>query len=310
MTFQLINLKVSNREKVLFDVPFSGEMKREKLLSTVIIGINGSGKSYLLTIITEVFRALENLKKGREYSLRYDRYNIEYLLNNSIYKISIKKKLIDVVANNKTLTSFEQLELPSNILAVSFMVNDKFVFKQTNAKSDEFYEYFGIRRTSNATWINTISKKLSETFIENTNKQFIKKLKQILKFLNFDSKISLVFEPTRKTLFTRTLTVKQINARLKKIKQSDDLTVSTIRKITSKQINDLCTFVNKTAKNRTREMLGDKVGLKYLIQFENNESSLGQDYDYLKLLMDLEYIEPPRIYLYKYDEEFDFDYAS
>lgn len=63
ITLMLKRLVVENNENILFDVKFAHEnQKRNTVFSTVIIGVNGTGKSYLLTILAELFRAINNKK--------------------------------------------------------------------------------------------------------------------------------------------------------------------------------------------------------------------------------------------------------
>ena len=91
--FTLEKLRVIHKKRIIFDVNFIEEDRdfRNRLLSTVIIGVNGSGKSYLLTVIAEIFRALRIKRQGKDYSLKYDSYYIKYSLNNSKYEVKINK---------------------------------------------------------------------------------------------------------------------------------------------------------------------------------------------------------------------------
>ena len=50
------------------------------------------------------------------------------------------------------------VELPTNVLAVSFMVNDKFLFIDPNQKQSNsgMYRYLGVRKTTNATYTSSV----------------------------------------------------------------------------------------------------------------------------------------------------------
>lgn len=69
--FTLKKLIVCNHNNTIFDVKFAEDKlsERENLLTTVIIGENGTGKSYLLTMISEVFRGLDLKKKTKILAL-------------------------------------------------------------------------------------------------------------------------------------------------------------------------------------------------------------------------------------------------
>ncbi len=304
--FYLKKLKVNHKGRTLFDVEFS-EIKehRNQPFTTVLIGSNGAGKSYLLTIITEVFRALENIQKNKDYSLRYENYSLVYILKNKEYKIELEKK-------NTRKSSLQFFEFPEKVLASSFLVNDKFVFKATTDVDESSYEYLGVRRTSNATWISTISRKISEIIIQESNIEFHKKLAQILSFLRFDVKLSLVFEPTIKTLFKKPPTIKNMIKRNQNIKKSDDFTVSSMRNVDMEKISQIYSFINELKSRRETIVIGEnnEDELRYNIDFVGSYSVLENDYQYLKLLMDLGYLNAPKILLNKNGDEFDFEYAS
>ena len=96
------------------------------------------------------------MKIGKDIKLRYDFYEIKYFLNNKEYVITYKKgKSLSCV--DEVEVSILEVELPSKVLEIAFMINDKFTF---NAPSEEIYSYLGITRTSHATWTTTLVKKL------------------------------------------------------------------------------------------------------------------------------------------------------
>ncbi|MED2708861.1 AAA family ATPase, partial [Bacillus toyonensis] len=138
--FYLLELEILNRKKTIFDIKFLDEKqdinnKRNidnKLFSTVIIGANGSGKSYLLSLITEVFRALESKKLNRDFTLRYEYYSFKYYLNHTIYSVEIFKKRFKIlkkelskkgIPKEYTQVSIDEVDIPLMVLGVSFRIN-------------------------------------------------------------------------------------------------------------------------------------------------------------------------------------------
>jgi predicted ATPase len=310
----LATLKVKNKEKVIFDVNFidSNKYGRNQLLSTVIIGANGTGKSYLLAILSDIFRALENKIKNKDMNLRYSDYFISYYFNQDFYVIKIINKRNVKIEKNDHFIEISDLRLPQKILAVSYMVNDKFTYKAPDSDETDIYEYLGIRRTSNAAWTNSIARRISDAFIELSSKrESYYKIKELLAFLNFRPNITLTFEPSRKTLFTRNMTLKQLKARIRKLQGSEEYRSHAVKKYTDEDLNSLLAFINVVSKKRNIQLINDKKSLIYSINFvqDNDMINLSHDSKYLLRLIELQFLTSPKITLYK-DEEFDFEYAS
>lgn len=311
--FHLEELIITNRNKVIFDVKFFDKEERfsNQLFTTVIIGANGAGKSYLLALLVEIFRAIENRKNNKEVSLRYDRYTLKYYLGKQYYSIEIYRKKFKVIRNNEVV-DIKLVEMPKKVLAVSFMVNDKFIFKADHNEYQDIYEYLGTRRTSNATWTNSIVKRVTDALIENAGKEgFYNKVKEILEFLKFKPKITIVFEPNRKTLFTRKMTMQVLEEKINKLKDSREYRALAINKFTYEDIEKLHIFINVTSKERLTTRVNNKIGLEYTIDLEEGlgEEKLGMDNDTLQKLIDLKFLNSPILKLHK-EDEFDFEYAS
>lgn len=312
--FTLMKLIVQNRDKEIFNVRFADKnlLDRSSLLSSVIIGENGTGKSYLLTIISEIFRALDIKKRNKEFSLRYDTYILEYYYNGYKYNINIAKNRIVEIFKGDKKVDIQSLVLPKRILAVSFMVNDKFTFATHTSPSEDVYKYLGIRRTSNAAWTTSIVKRVSDSLVANShNEMFHMKIRDILEFLNFKAKISLVFEPTRKTLFTKKITLKTINEKIASYKSSNDFRTDAINKYKKEDIKEIQDFINKTSKKREKVTINNREGLVFTLDLneENANTHILEDYKTLLKLIDLKLLNSPILKFYK-DDEFEFEYAS
>lgn len=311
-SFYINKLRVINRNQNIFDITFLDKEKytERKPFSTVLIGSNGSGKSYLLSMISEVFRAVENKISNRDISLRYDDYYLEYYLNGNKYCIEIFKKKFKFQKNNITIQVDEVL-LPAKVLTVAFMINDKFVFQTDEVNPESRYKYLGVRRTSNATWTNSIVRKISDCLITNIHKDdFIVKVKSILEFLSYTPKITLVFEPETINFFKRGISPKQLLKKIQNITKENYYRSSTINK-SDIDIEEMLVFINETAKSRLNCYFNNKISLQYDLNFEKLESAyeLKKDYRIVKYLIDLRLIKAPNLTLYKNDE-FAFEFAS
>lgn len=317
--FTLEKLKVIHKKRIIFDVTFvDDEQNREKLLSTVIIGINGAGKSYLLTIIAEVFRTLKIGTPRNDYSLKYDEYYVEYILDNSKYQICIKKNIFESWKDGKLIDS-KDIVLPNKILAVSYMLNDKFIFKGGDSVNQDGYEYLGIRQASNAAWTTSISKKVCDALLNLfVNKERSVNVREVLEFLGFDNRVSIVYESNIKSLFKKKLAKKVLKGRVEKYSKSEDLRSKNIQK--NKDVDSqerLLNFVNNIDDILDQRYIvksNDVAELQYPLDFssfkEKDRVILEEDYSQLRTLVDLRLINAPKLILYKNEKKFDFDYAS
>ncbi|WP_215191838.1 AAA family ATPase, partial [Exiguobacterium sp. s7] len=311
--FTLSKLQVIKNSKYVFDVKFvENPIDRSTLFSTVIIGENGTGKSYLLTVISEILRILDSSMRKSDLSLRYDEYYLEYFISKNKYRIEIINKQLRCFKND-ALIDYGKNDLPARILATSFMINDKFTFSPYDTKRDEFYSYLGIRRTSNATWTTSIINRVSNNLIRNIdNIDFIENLNKIFHFMSFQPKISILFEPTNKTLFSRKSAYSTIENKINSFKKKNDFRSDSIRKYTQNDIEDIEYFINNISRDRSKIKLNNKNCLEYLISFDNSKSKkyeLSEDYNVLLKLIELKLIKSPILKFYK-DDDFEFEYAS
>jgi predicted ATPase len=313
--FTVKEFKVLNNDKVIFDTVFVDEQSenRDSLFSTIVIGENGTGKSFLLSLIIEIFRALENIKSNKEYSLRYREYLLNYSINKHDYIIEIRNnKLYKIMKDGRDLNDIKTLILPWKVIAVSFMINDKFTFRNSNEEQESFYEYIGVRRTSNASWTSSIERKVCESLIENYNDpNFKKKVNEILQFLDFGPKITLIFKPTRKTLFERKIELKTIKKKYSNIKNKDEFRSDSVGKYSDKDLTEITNFINVISKEREKLKFDNVTSISYIIDFSKLENTdvLIKDYKLLKKLIELKLVESPLLKVYK-GEYFDFEYAS
>ncbi|OXB96852.1 MULTISPECIES: AAA family ATPase [Bacillus] len=311
--FNLMEFKVLNRKKTIFDIKFLDEKQNvdNKPFSTVIIGANGAGKSYLLSLLTEVIRAIESKKFNKDFTLRYEYYSIKYCLNHTMYSVEIFKKKFRILKEDNPIR-IDEIDLPSKVLAVSFMINDKFTFQSDDKNPNSNYKYLGVRRTSNATWTNSIVRKISDALIAHANTEhFYDKVKEILEFLGYEPIIKLVFEPETKTFFKRETSHKQLITKISKIIKSEEYRAFSINKFQEEEIENLRKYINETSKEREKTNINNKTGIQYTIDFREIEKdfALQQDYKVIQHLVDMRLLKAP-VLLFCKDDEFEFEHAS
>ncbi len=193
-------VKIRHHNKEIINVHFcntcNSSSDREKIFTTLILGVNGSGKSYLLTIIANVFIFIEKAQNyKRKPKFRYDQFSIAYQINRHIYKVErFSGNKIECYKDNEII-NLEDLVLPQKILAVSFLVNDKFLFSNPEyEKSISVYTYLGVRKTTNATYTSSIVQNVMRNFLEITLLKEFTELIKILSLLKFDKIIQLKFK--------------------------------------------------------------------------------------------------------------------
>ena len=152
--FILNSFEIKHKNKVIYDCVFNNEKmeERENLFTTLIIGENGAGKSFLLKMLSDFFRHISNRSKPN--NVKYDFFKVEYQLNENHYSIEKSKGRLTSYKNNK-LVDIESVGFPNKFIALSFMVNDKFSFVNEKEGIGR-YRYLGVRATSNATYTSTI----------------------------------------------------------------------------------------------------------------------------------------------------------
>ncbi|PKH62852.1 hypothetical protein CXF84_00760, partial [Shewanella sp. Bg11-22] len=161
--FILNSFTIKHKKKVIYDCVFNNsEMEeRESLFTTLIIGENGAGKSFLLKMLSDFFRHISNRSKPN--NIKYDFFKVQYQLNENSYSIEKSEGRLISYKNEKTI-DIESVEFPKKIIALSFMVNDKFSFVSEKEGFGR-YRYLGVRATSNATYTSTIQKKLLSSIL-------------------------------------------------------------------------------------------------------------------------------------------------
>ncbi len=156
-TFRLVSLWVRGHP-ILGDISLTFdndvlEPQPSSIYTTVIIGANGIGKTYLLTVIVGIFNYLYELNNSHDAprSLGYD-FEISYWYNDHLFSIKtgardgfvpINARVIDKIVclmDDNPIGAHNCL-LPNVVVASSMTVNDKFPVKSLG----DMYHYQGIR---------------------------------------------------------------------------------------------------------------------------------------------------------------------
>lgn len=263
---------------------------------SLIIGANGTGKSILLNRVSEVFRKINNSQN----KLTTKKYSLEYKIGTETKHIASDDKNINVI-------------LPTKLIVTSFLVNDKFTFENNIEK--DFYQYHGIRSTPTGVGTKTHIKKLSDYIISNSdNDFFMNKVSMILKFLKMKNSINITFKLKSKRFFFLKedsisidfledyfLNWTEYSQRL-----TEPFSYNKFKNFKEKnKIKDIKSIIDKL----TNKHKNNKV--TYKLDFKNykNNTEFSNDYEAIKLLMELDLVSSPELDIVK-DSSFSINYAS
>lgn len=200
----------------------------DKPYTSVIIGPNGTGKSYILRSISDIFVFLKHFHDTgpKKYYISYS-FHIRYFLNGNYYDIMTSFILLDkkieriksylmcknLLIDDKTKhpldynllknysIGYDEIELPNFVIVNSVMLNDRFIFK--NSSKGDFYQYLGLRSTSSTASTRSSLRNLVEIMFSESisNINFINNLGDVLEFLDFEKKFEIEYNTKINKLF-------------------------------------------------------------------------------------------------------------
>ncbi|MGO4344524.1 AAA family ATPase [Paenibacillus sp. MCAF9] len=318
--FRLIRFQTNSKLRNNIDVQFihQDQTYSEEVITTLLIGSNGTGKSYILSKVSEIFRWLNgfkngiNNKKDKNFLKDNDNFTLIYSLGHKVFEI--RNESGKVTLNGETL-DVKKLKLPNKVLAISYMVNDKFIFQKSDmSQQNDIYEYLGLRDASNVTFVNSAIRKIVDILAElAVDKNFMERFESVLNFLGLNPKITVYFEPKKRvhTFFKEPFPYNEIEDLLNKIKRSSDYRADKIKKWEEEDINQIVNFIN--IETQFRNVRETKRGsfLCYEIDFKNIQGNnlLKQDFEVLSKLISLNYLRIPKLEISR-NGMFDFEEAS
>lgn len=312
---RLVSLLVQNGDKVHCDIRFfSDELNWNSSdpATSLIIGANGFGKSFILKILSEIFNAIDSPSALGQ--LKYAHYELKYTMNRKSVELQILNRQVFIHMDGELLENDISEILPRKALAVSFMLNDKFPFKQANSMGNSIYEYLGVRMTSNASWTSFMNNKLAEIVLNLASDDkiwdFINRLSE---FLSIDKKISITCEMSESDFYAEDL-----GNRLKKygekILQQDDYRGDAVKKYTDDVYQELASFIGKLLNEK---MYDDTHKGKILLRvsFDTDTSKdeiklIATAYKHFKELSNLKVFRNMTLNLYKKGVMYSFDESS
>lgn len=312
--FRLVSLLVRDDEKEHCNIQFfSDELKGKsnEPITSLIIGANGSGKSFVLKLLADIFNAFQSTNALGQ--MKYSHYELVYVINGELIQLQILNRQVFIHKNGMLLEKYDNSVLPSKALAVSFMLNDKFPFKQSSFTDDSIYEYLGVRMTSNASWTSSMNNKMADSFLNlAVNGKIWDFINRLSEFLCIDAKISINCEMSEADFFADDL-----GTRLKKygenIIQQEDFRSDAVKRYTDEIYQELVDFIqwikndNLYVKNKSKIIFG--------VTFDVNTSAdeikeIASVYRHFKELSNLKVFKNMTLNLYKKGKMYSFDESS
>ena len=200
--FAIKKVEISDKQNEILDVCLSETSLKKPSRSnytTLVLGENGVGKSFLLKSIIDIFCFLESARdsnRKRKPRYQYESFYIEYYLGEDTYSIHRISGSQIIAKKNGEDIDYKEVVLPQKVLAISFMVNDKFQFNKD--EDGGIYTYHGVRSSTNSTYTSSIARNIIFDLIHCIKKGLSKQVMEIFSILQFDSTIEFQWKVDKK----------------------------------------------------------------------------------------------------------------
>lgn len=295
----------------------------KEVYTSVIIGANGIGKSYLLRTIAEIFCCLENLYNETEPTIPRYYFNLTYTIQQKKIEFANFREMNPAERGKHKFTQFifkrdgynvnvKEIILPNKVIASATTISDKFV-----AKSTKIYRYKGLRNENSpsSTGTRTMVRKTVNGLLDSLDIKvgFRNELKELLKHLKLQPRLELSYNIRYKDVFVK----KDIDRQyLQLIFENQEENFKRATKLWGthnyekikedwRKLDVAANFFRRIA-NR-----GFDDG-KRLIKYDllEDEYKIAEDREALKILSTLDLLTYPSLKVYKNADVYEFDHSS
>lgn len=311
----------------------------ESIYFTVLIGSNGTGKSELFRCLLELFRGVYQMR-DRNFSVQYF-FTLEFYNSGYLFKFGNQNEVnfIDITAKNlhnkypkpklylwehkKEIDNVLDIEefiksLPSNIIANSLMLTDKFIAPRNGKEKEDFpvYKYLGVRSRPQQASTRGYVRKTVEFIVEQINSDVFKEgINNLSKFLGYDGSILVQYKTAYTTKFFKgDLKIDQLDSFFNEIEEKYKKSEVTppfklnhykSLKKQSGYIERIVYFMNSLHNNGrfTPIYRSSANHIKYVIDNDLDHKLLKEEYPLIDELRKLGFVSPPDINLIKGKQE-------
>ena len=321
-------------DKELTELKSDNKIETSEPFSSLVIGLNGSGKSNLLRAIIDIFRELSDYKpKGERHAHIHGFFHISYMLDGFVYEFTNCRDINAIPIKDEARTTYyfikngepcsaSELPLPGKILASSIMLTDKYLVLGKSQKFD-LYTYLGVRRTASVAGTRTYVKKTVEYIVNSIEREsFIQELKDILLFLDMKESCLINYEvKSKKDIFHSTFSTQTLidfyenygadyNSKPENEKSYAWFGYQYYLTIKDQKglIEAIATFCKKVTGKMKQKKKGSPTQIISYDIFDSN--TLTKDFELIQHLYKLDLLSFPNIVLQKESERFDFEDSS
>lgn len=320
--FRLVSLIVKNEDKVICDYNFfppDFTFGAAEPLTTLIIGANSTGKSFVMKILSEIFQAVSNEAVSK--ALEFDSYRLRYYLNTDAIEIEIKNRAIIIHKNNVLVEKSFETVLPQKVLAIAFMLNDKFAFKAESPDKQSMYEYLGLRKTSNASWISTFGNRIAENILElGATGKLRTIIHDLFAYFNLDPHVSIAYELSQSGISLnqiREMSVVEISEEIRKlaihIANKGSYRKNAIIRLEDEDYDRMAAYLKGLESSDPFIPNSEKLIFGHTFSDSTNMEQMQgiqSDYKVLKDLQNLNIIKDITLYVYKLGQRYSFEECS
>lgn len=328
MTFRLNSLTIIHH-RILGNVHLEFCQDKDTpqvVYSSVIIGANGIGKSYLLRAIAEIYCCLESLHDEIEYDAPQYYFKIDYTYRHQKWMFANYRELNPVERGRRMYTQFvyasdgnivdaRDMVLPSKLIASATTIADKYV-----AKSTKMYRYKGLRNENSpsSTGTRTMVRKTVDGLLNSLDVKegFREELKDLLKHLGLQPRLELSYSMRYVDVFVKTdmsgqelqhIFENQGDVFKRATKLWGTHNYEKIKEEDRRKLDVAADFFRRVA---NRGFDDGKRQLKYnLLESEEGFKVMG-DREALKILSSLDLLSYPTLKVYKNVDGYAFDQSS
>ena len=320
--FRLLSLTVKNEEKIICDYNFFPDeftFDATEPITTLIIGANSTGKSFVMKILSEIFQAVSNEAVSK--ALQFNSYRLKYYLNADTIEIEIKNRTIIIHKNNILIEKFFESVLPQKVLAIAFMLNDRFAFKAESTDKPSMYEYLGLRKTSNASWISTFGNRIAENILDLAATE---KLWPIIRALsahfNLDPHVSISYELSQNWLSfdqLKEMNILELTEEIRKlakyIADKGSYRKNAIIRLEDEDYDKMAAYLKGLESSAPFIPNSEKLIFGHAFSDSTDKEQMQgiqSDYRVLKALQNLNIIKDITLYVYKLGQRYSFEECS
>ena len=207
------------------------------------------------------------------------------------------------------------------MLAIAFMLNDRFAFKAESTDKPSMYEYLGLRKTSNASWISTFGNRIAENILELAATE---KLWPIIRALsahfNLDPHVSISYELSQNWLSfdqLKEMNILELTEEIRKlakyIADKGSYRKNAIIRLEDEDYDKMAAYLKGLESSAPFIPNSEKLIFGHAFSDSTDKEQMQgiqSDYRVLKALQNLNIIKDITLYVYKLGQRYSFEECS